>query len=186
MPEVPTAPELWLLGSSDYSGLLAAQFGVRFAFAHFINAQGGDAVMRAYKQRYQSRGVETDGPVPRERAPHGIVCVFAICAESDAEAERLAASIDLRRLHMARGIDSAVPTLEEASAHRYSAEERAYIESQRPRAIIGGPQRCREQLEALADRYDADEIMVLTITGDYGSRLASYEILAEACGLAPH
>jgi luciferase family oxidoreductase group 1 len=185
MPEVSGAPELWLLGSSDYSGLLAAQFGVRFAFAHFINAQGGDSVMRAYKQRYQARTADSEGPVPRERSAHGIVCVFAICARTDAEAERLAASIDLRRLHMARGIDSPVPTLEEAAGHRYSAEERAYIESQRPRAVIGGPQRCREQLEALAERYQADELMLLTITGDYASRLDSYALLAQAFGLAP-
>src|SRR5574341_660949 len=48
------APEIWLLGSSDYSGALAAQLGLRFAFAHFINAQGGDAVMRAYQERFQA------------------------------------------------------------------------------------------------------------------------------------
>ncbi len=185
MPEVPTAPELWLLGSSDYSGLLAAQFGVRFAFAHFINAQGGDAVMRAYRQRYQSRAADSEGPVPRERAAQGLVCVFAICAETDAEAERLAASIDLRRLHMAQGLDTPVPTLEEAGRHRYTAQERAYVESQRPRAVIGGPATCRAQLGALAERYAADELMLLTITGDYASRLASYELIADAFGLAP-
>jgi len=81
-PEGKTAPELWLLGSSDYSGLLAAQLGVRFSFAHFINAHGGDVVMRAYKERYQVSG--------REPEPHTSVCCFVICAESDAEAERLA------------------------------------------------------------------------------------------------
>jgi len=48
-----SAPEVWLLGSSDYSGLLAAQLGLRFAFAHFINPRGGDLVMRAYKERFQ-------------------------------------------------------------------------------------------------------------------------------------
>ena len=89
-PEGKTAPEVWLLGSSDYSGLLAAQLGVRFSFAHFINAQGGDVVMRAYKERYQKTG--------REPAPHTSVCCFVICAESDAEAERLAKVVDARRL----------------------------------------------------------------------------------------
>ena len=171
-PEGDTAPEVWLLGSSDFSGALAARLGLRFAFAHFINARGGDAVTRAYRERFQ--------PSARERAPAAIVCVFVICAANDAEAERLAASIDLRRLHMALGRDSPVPTLAEAQAHAFSREERQYIMSQRERAVIGGPEKCRRELTALAERYGADELMALTITGDYATRLRSYELLAQA------
>ncbi len=169
------APEVWLLGSSDYSGLLAAQLGLRFAFAHFINAKGGDAVTRAYRERFQASA--------REHAPAAIVCVFAICAASDDEAERLAASIDLRRLHMALNLDTPVPTLEEASRHVYTDEERRYVLGQRERAVIGGPEKCRRDLTALVERYGADELMLLTITGDYATRLRSYELLAYAFGL---
>jgi luciferase family oxidoreductase group 1 len=174
MPEVATTPEIWLLGSSDYSGLLAAQLGLSFAFAHFINAHGGDAVMRAYRERFQPM---------RDKTPHTITCVFAICAKTDDEAETLARAIDLRRLHMAQGLDSPVPTLEEASKHRFTPQEQAYVDSQRPRAVIGGPQKCHDELLALAARYTADELMVLTITGDYASRLESYERLAGVFGL---
>jgi alkanesulfonate monooxygenase SsuD/methylene tetrahydromethanopterin reductase-like flavin-dependent oxidoreductase (luciferase family) len=109
-----------------------------------------------------------------------IVCTFAIVAESDAEAERLAAPIDLRRLHMALNIDSPVPTYEEAAGHRYSDEERRYVLLQRERAVIGGPDAARAGLKALVERYAAEELMVLTITGDYDSRRRSYELLAEA------
>jgi len=175
MPEVETAPEVWLLGSSDYSGLLSAQLGLRFAFAHFINAHGGDAVMRAYRERFQDS--------QREKKPHTITCVFVICAKTDDEAERLARAIDLRRLHMAQGIDSPVPTLAEAEKHRFTPQEQAYVDSQRPRAVIGGPRKCHDELLRLAERYTADELMVLTITGDYASRLESYERLADAFGL---
>lgn len=175
-PGGDTAPEVWLLGSSDYSGALAAQLGLRFAFAHFINPRGGDGVTRAYRERFQ--------PSARERSPAALVCVFVICAADDAEAERLAASIDLRRLHMALGRDTPVPTLAEAGSHAYTEEERRYVMSQRDRAVIGGPGRCRDDLLALAERYAADEVMALTITGDYASRLRSYELLAEAFGIA--
>jgi luciferase family oxidoreductase group 1 len=171
-PEVETAPEVWLLGSSDYSGALAAQLGLPFAFAHFINPNGGDAVSRSYRQSFQAG---------REKAPRSMVCTFLICAETDEEAERLAAPIDLRRLHMALNVDSPVPTQAEAEAHRYTQEERRYVQGQRPRAVIGSPKTCREALEEMAGRYAADEIMVLTITGDYGSRRRSYELLAEEC-----
>jgi len=176
-PEVDGAPQVWLLGSSDYSGALAAQLGLRFAFAHFINPRGGDAVSRAYAAAFQ--------PSPREARAHAIVCTFAICAESAAQAERIAASIDLRRLHMALNLDTPVPTPEEAARHAYSEDERGYVMAQRARAVIGAPQTCRREITALAERYAADEVMVLTITGDYATRLRSYELLAEAFALAP-
>jgi luciferase family oxidoreductase group 1 len=175
-PGGETAPQIWLLGSSDYSGLLAAQMGLRFAFAHFINAKGGDAVTRAYRERFQ--------PSAREKSSAAIVCVFAICAVSDVEAERLAASIDLRRLHMALNLDTPVPTLEEATRHVYTEEERRYVLGQRDRAVIGGPEKCRRELGALVERYGANELMLITITGDYATRLRSYELLAQAFSLA--
>jgi luciferase family oxidoreductase group 1 len=170
------APELWLLGSSDYSGLLAAQLGVRFSFAHFINAQGGDMVMRAYKERYQVSG--------REPGPHTSVCCFAICAESDEEAERLARVVDVRRLDMAYNLDTPVPTQEQAEKRSFNAEERAHIRSQRPRLVHGSADTCKEKLLAIAEQFSADELMVLTITGDYATRLDSYERLAKVFKLS--
>ena len=171
-PEGNTAPELWLLGSSDYSGLLAAQLGVRFSFAHFINAHGGDAVVRDYKERYQGSG--------REAEPHSAVCCFVICAESDAEAERLARVVDSRRLDMAYNLDTPVPTQEQAEKRVFNAEERAHIQSQRSRLVHGSADTCREKLLKIAEQFSADELMVLTITGDYATRLDSYERLARA------
>ena len=167
-PEVDTVPQIWLLGSSDYSGALAAQLGLAFAFAHFINPRVGERVTRAYRDNF------------RGEKPRAIVCTFAIVAETDEEAERLAAPIDLRRLHMALNIDSPVPTDEEAARHRYSEDERHYVRSQRERAVIGGVEKAVRELKALVERYAADELMILTITGDYESRRRSYELLIEA------
>ena len=172
-PEVDTAPEVWLLGSSDYSAMLAAELGLPFSFAHFINPHGGDAVAQAYRSRFKAG---------REAAPRVAVCTFAVCAESDEEAERLAAPVDLRRLRMALNIDSPFPSDEEAAAHRYSAEERSYVMGQRARAILGSPQTCRREIEAMAARYGADEVMVLTITGAYETRVRSYELLMQEFG----
>ena len=175
MPAGPTAPEVWLLGSSDYSGALAAQLGLRFAFAHFISAEGGDAVMRAYQRDFQ--------PSPREVKPWTLLTVFAICAASDAEAERRAAAIDLRRLNMDRGINLPVPTQHDAESRAYSAAEKARIAHNRRRLVFGAPDTVKARLVALAAQFDADELMVITITGDYRTRLESYELLAGAFGL---
>jgi luciferase family oxidoreductase group 1 len=175
MPAGPTAPQIWLLGSSDYSGALAAQLGLRFAFAHFISAQGGDAVMRDYRRRYQ--------PSQREPEAHALLCVFVICAETAEEAERLTASINLRRLNMDYGVNAPVPNHDEAAAYPYTDADRRRIAHHRRRVVAGTPAMVRERLLELRETYEADELMAITITGDYGSRMRSYELLAEAFGL---
>ncbi len=174
-PEGRGSPDMWLLGSSDYSGALAAQIGLRFAFAHFINPHGGDAVMKAYRQNYR----------PSRNVPlaEGLVCVSVICAQTDEEADRLAISMDLRRIHMATGVEAPIPTADEARAYPWSERELAYVAQQRPRLVHGNPERVKAGLEDLAARYSADELMLLTITGDYGSRRRSYELVADAFGL---
>ncbi|HZP93267.1 MAG TPA: LLM class flavin-dependent oxidoreductase [Burkholderiales bacterium] len=175
MPAGETSPEVWLLGSSDYSGALAADLGLRFAFAHFISARGGDAVSRAYRAGFRA-GL-------RDPAPYSMVCVFALCASTRAEAERLAASIDHRRLLMAMGKETTVAGAEEALAYPYSERDREIIRHERARAVIGTPEQVKARLLEIRDAFDADELMVITITGDYTSRLESYELLARAFGL---
>jgi luciferase family oxidoreductase group 1 len=172
-PGGETVPEVWLLGSSDYSGLLAAQLGLRFAFAHFINPRGGDLVMRAYRDRFRPAR-------ERDAGPHTLLCCSVVCCETDAEAERQAKVIDLRRLEMAYNLDTPVPTLAQAEGRAYSGEELAHIQSQRARLVFGSPPTCKARLLDLAAQYSADELMILTITGDYESRKKSYELLAEA------
>ena len=166
------APEFWMLGSSDYGAALAAALGLRFTFAHFISAEGGDMVTRAYRERFRRS--------PTLAAAHSMVAVFVLCAETDDEAERLAASIDLRRLQMDAGINGPIPTLAEAEAVHLSAADRARIRHHRRRAVIGSPSTVRAGLLELRERDAADEIIVVTITGDYRSRLRSYELLADA------
>jgi luciferase family oxidoreductase group 1 len=175
MPEGPTAPQVWLLGSSDYSGALAAQLGLRFAFAHFISADGGDAVMRDYHRSYRRSA--------REPEPRSLLCVFVICAETAEEAERLTASINLRRLNMDYGVNAPVPDHEEAARYPYTEADHRRIAQHRRRVVAGTPTAVREKLAEMAKVFAADELMAITITGDYGSRLRSYELLAEAFGV---
>jgi luciferase family oxidoreductase group 1 len=172
MPAGPTSPEIWLLGSSDYSGALASYLGLRFAFAHFISARGGDTVTRAYREQFRASY--------RERRPYAMLAVFVICATTQEQAEALAASIDLRRYQMSQGIEGPVATMEEARAFVYSDQAQALVQRERERAAIGTPDAVKARLLALQEQFAADELMVITITGDYASRLRSYELLAEA------
>ncbi|MEO6022598.1 MAG: LLM class flavin-dependent oxidoreductase [Burkholderiales bacterium] len=169
-PKGDSSPEVWILGSSDYGGALAAHLGLRFTFAHFINAQGGEIATRAYREQFK--------PSAREPRPYSMVAVFVICAESDAEAEAVASSIDLRRLQMDYGLNTPIPTRQEALNREYSEQELQRIRSHRARSVIGTPDKVKARLIEIKEQFAADEIMVITVTGDYASRLRSYELLA--------
>ncbi len=176
MPSGETSPEVWLLGSSDYSASLAAQFGLPFAFAHFIS---GDAepVTRMYRRHFR--------PSRRLAEPRVILCVAAIAAPTPEEAEDLAATIDLWRLRIRRGVDLPVPSRDDARAYPYTESDRDEIAYNRHRLTLGAPRAVRERIETLSARHEADEAMILSITPDYASRTRSYALLAGAFAPAP-
>jgi len=177
MPTGPGAPEVWLLGSSDQSAALAAHFGTGFSFAHFINAEGGAAVTRAYARAFK--------PSPLLAEPRASVAVFVVCAPTEEEARRLAQSRDLFIVRLYTGRLSRYPSVAEAEAYEYSPREWAIVEHARRRRIAGTPEQCRTGLEALAAEYGVDEVVGVTITESWETRLRSYALLAEAFGLTP-
>ena len=144
MPAGPSSPEVWLLGSSDYSGALAAYLGLRFAFAHFINAQGGDAVTRAYRDGFRPRSANG--------GPTRMVCVFAICAPTQAEAERLAAQHRPAPLQMTHGVDAPIATGRGSAGVSIQRRDRAIIERERARAVIGTPDKVKARLLELQEQ----------------------------------
>ena len=175
MPIGPTAPEVWLLGSSDESAACAAHFGVAFSFAHFINDEGGAGITRAYAREFR--------PSPSLAAPQASVAAFVICADTEAEAWRLAQSRDLFLLRLYTGRPGPYPSVEEAEAYPYTEREREIIRHTRRRTIAGAPEQVRERLLALGGAYGVDELVIVTITEDVKSRLRSYELLADVFGL---
>src|SRR6185503_14251983 len=177
MPTGPTSPEVWLLGSSDQSAILAAHFGLGFSFAHFINADGGAEVTRAY-----ARAFKPSAAMPE---PQASVAVFVVCAPTEEEATRLAQSRDLFITRLYTGRSSRYPTVAEAEAYTYNAREWMIVEHARRRRVVGTPAQCRERLEALAAEYGVDEVVVVTITETWETRLRSYELLAGAFELTP-
>ncbi|HTZ38388.1 MAG TPA: LLM class flavin-dependent oxidoreductase [Stellaceae bacterium] len=177
MPDGTTLPEIWILGSSDQSAIFAAYFGRAFSFAHFITDEGGPQVMALYREQFR--------PSPRLAAPQGSIGVFAVCAETEERARYLAASRDLARLRMQRGILLPFPPPEEALAYPYSDVERRVVEYHRRRQVVGDPEQVKAGIEALAAGYGVDEVVVLTITHDYAARKRSYALIAEAFGLQP-
>lgn len=176
MPRSPGGPEVWLLGSSSYSAGLAAALGLSFCFAHFITPAYGPQVAQRYRQGLTAPAAGS--------GPRAAVAVAVICAGTDAEAERLAASQAVWRLggENDRGL---VPSPEEAGAALggLDALTRARMAQGRDRVLVGASDRVRDELMALAGAFGADEALVVTVVHDPAARQRSYELLAEAFGL---
>jgi len=175
MPAGPSVPELWLLGSSDQSAAYAAHFGLAFSFAHFITGQSGAAIVEAYRRYFQASEWAA--------APRASVGISVVTADTEAEARRLASSRELWLLRLATGHLGPFPTPEQAAAHPYSERERAFIRASAGRSIVGAPEQVKAGLTAMAEDYGVDELVVVTICHDFGARVRSYELLAEAFGL---
>ena len=171
LPGRPERPESWLLGSSAQSGAWAAQLGLPYAFADFINPRGAQVAAR-YHEEFE----------PSERLPASRVAVaaWALAADSEEEAQRLAASSRMTLALLRRGRLIPVPPPEKAL--RFLAGQGGEQTSDR-RAILGTGEMVREGLEALAREYRAEEVIVVTITYDHEARRRSYELIAEAFGL---
>jgi luciferase family oxidoreductase group 1 len=174
LPGLPESPTPWMLGSSPQSGIWAAELGLPYAFADFINRDGVD-IARRYITDFREAG--------RGEAPEVAVAAWVICAETDEEAQRLASSSRMTLSMMLRGRLIKVPPPEVALKYLASQGERPDATPPGRRAIIGSPETVREGIERLASDYAANEVIVVTITYDHAARLRSYELVAQAMGL---
>ena len=118
-------------------------------------------------------------------APHAILTVAVVCAETTAEAERLAASADYGHVRRARGEFGPLVSPEEALAYAWTAEEEVLRRANRQRLFVGDPSQVRERLTAMAQSLGADEIMVMSAIFDPVARMRSFELMATAFELQP-
>lgn len=175
MPAGPTSPEVWVLGSSSYGAGLAARMGLAFSFAQFVSPAFGPQILATYRRQFR--------PSSRCPEPRASVSVSVICADTEAEAERLAISYDVWHLRPEGGRRGPLLSVEDAEAHLVSDTERELLGQGRRRRLVGAPERVRAALVDLTARYGVDELVIRTITFDPAARTRSYRLLAEAFGL---
>jgi len=176
-PAMPGGPEVWLLGSSMWSASAAAQIGLPYAFAHFIDQRPTRAGIEYYRSHFTASDWLSQ--------PKALVALGAICADSDAEAERLSASSRLLIRRIRQGDSRPVPTVEEALRELGGAPDPAVLDSEFPRYFVGKPQDVRDKLIDMASQLHIEELMVVTIVHDHQARMRSYQLLAEAFDLRP-
>jgi luciferase family oxidoreductase group 1 len=175
-PAMPGTPEVWLLGSSLWSASAAAQLGLPYAFAHFIDPHPTRTALEHYVARFT--------PSKDLSAPRATLALGVVCADTQAEAERLLMSARLFRRRIRQGDVQPIPTPEEAIAE-LGAEPRppASEFGEWPRYVVGAPEQVRDQLIDMASVLHVDELMVVTVVHDHRARLRSYELLAQAFNL---
>jgi luciferase family oxidoreductase group 1 len=175
MPGDVRLPPIWLLGSSDYSAQLAAAVGSGFAFAHHFAHFDGVEAMRAYREGFRPSAWRT--------TPYAILTVHVVCADTDAEAERLAATVDLNFVRRNKGEYLPLASPEDAAAYPYSPMDRERIRMNRARLFVGAPGTVKARLAPLIEAAGADELMITSMIYDHAARKRSYALMAQAYGL---
>jgi luciferase family oxidoreductase group 1 len=171
LPGLPERPHPWLLGSSPQSAIWAAELGLPYAFADFINPNGVE-IVADYRKRFE--------PSRHADAPHVIAAVWVVCADTDEQARRVAASAKMMFTLFVRGQLIPIPPIEKALAFLEEQPKDDDPFRMHRRAIVGSPATVRGEIEAVAAEYGADEVMIVTITWDHEDRKRSYELIANA------
>jgi luciferase family oxidoreductase group 1 len=165
-PRPPISPMPWLLGTSKKSALLAAEYGMAYAFGQFMSDKDGAEITQQYLDAYKGGN------------PQVIVTVTVICAESREKAEEIALSSLVWGIQRGKGEGNGLPSIEEAKRYELNDKEKGAIETMKQKMIIGNPQEVKKKLLDIKTHYRADEIMIVTITHSPEDRITSYELIA--------
>ncbi|WP_299743483.1 LLM class flavin-dependent oxidoreductase [uncultured Rossellomorea sp.] len=171
-PKVTRPPLPWILGITHRGARVAAEQGTAFTYGHFINPVNGKRALDYYHSHFQ--------PSLSLSQPKSNVCIFIVCAPTQGEAEEIALTQDLWLLSVEKGRDTGIPSKEEVKARTLSELEKEKVKENRKRAIIGTPQRVREELHMLSEIYQTDEFMIITNVYKFEDKVRSYELIAEA------
>ena len=171
-PDKTAFPELWLLGITHRGARLAAEQGTAFTYGHFITPANGKRALEQYFREFQ--------PSPFLKKPKANVCIFVVCAETQEKADELALSQDLWLLRVEKGMDTRIPSLEEAKNTTLTAEDRNRIVENRKRMIIGTPEKVKSELLRLSDDYGTEEFMIINNLHSFQDKVKTYTMLAEA------
>ncbi|MBB3139878.1 LLM class flavin-dependent oxidoreductase [Halomonas organivorans] len=163
---------LWLLGSSTYSAQLAAVQGLPLAFASHFAPDAMQAAIDTYRSHFQ--------PSDQLEAPYVIVCVNAVAAETQREAEYLATTELQKFMNLGRGVDKLLPKPVEDMSQLWHRIEERQVRHQLRESAWGTGEQVRTKLLDLAERTGADEVMINSWIHDPEARIDSHERIANA------
>jgi luciferase family oxidoreductase group 1 len=176
VPAAGTEVPLWILGSSHFGAMLAAELGLPYSFASHFAPDLLIPALEIYRSRFK--------PSAQLDRPYAMVGVNVIAAGSDAEARRLATTQQMSFANIFRGARGlSQPPIDDIESY-WSPIEKAQAQRMLARSIIGSPETVRAGMEALVAETGADELIVVSDVYEHPARLRSFELIAEAAGAA--
>ena len=170
-PMGPSAPTLWMLGSSNYGAQLAAHDGLPYAFAYFItDGQGAEEALALYRSRYRP---SLDHP-----RPQAALCVWALAADTEDQAWHHFSSRERWKIDRNQGALGPLLSPAEVALRSYTVAEQLEASKLRRTALVGSAAQVAGKLRILAETLAVDELVVITWTHDPAARRRSYELLA--------
>ena len=174
VPAAGTEVPIWILGSSEFGAMLAAELGLPYAFASHFAPDLLLTALGIYRSRFK--------PSRQLDRPHAMVGVNIIAAETDAEARRLATTQQMSFANIFRGARGlSRPPIDDIEAY-WSPVEKAQAMRMLARSIIGSRETVAAGISALVEETAADELIVVSDVYDHARRLRSFELIAEAGG----
>ncbi|MDZ4045437.1 MAG: LLM class flavin-dependent oxidoreductase [Rhodoglobus sp.] len=180
-PAATGSPEVWLLGSSDYSAQLAASHGLPYVFANHFSGQGLERALDLYRTGYR--------PSEEHPEPRTFLTVNAVAAPTseEAEARALPQLRMMARLRLNQPL-GALETVEEALAAETDATTDEVVQAARSRWFVGTGESVAAEVRGFAERHGVDEVMLSPVAGAYESepkdsplgRAQSLELIAAA------
>jgi luciferase family oxidoreductase group 1 len=152
-PAAGGTPPVWLLGSSDYSAQVAARMGLPYVFAYHFSGEGIERALELYRANFI--------PSPHLDAPRTFLTLNVVAADTRDEAMELAMPnlIQMSRLRTGRPL-TALSRVEDVADMDLDAAQQRIIEVMRERWVIDDGVSAARRVQALADRYAVDEVMV--------------------------
>lgn len=158
LPQPNHAPKVWLLGTSEKSAKQAAKLGMGYAFGHFMSDNQSSSIINSYRKEFIPSNIFDN--------PYCIITVNVICSDTNEKAEEIA-------------MESILTKINENHTQSYlDKEDKLRVKQMREKMVVGNPTKVKEQLFEIKDKNQADEIMIVTITNSYETRLRSYELIA--------
>ena len=176
VPAAGTEVPLWILGSSHFGAMLAAELGLPYAFASHFAPDHLIEALKIYRARFK--------PSEQLDRPYAMVGVNIIAAESDDEARRLATTQQMSFTNIFRGARGlSQPPIDDIETY-WTPMEKAQAQRMLARSIVGSPETVRKGMAALIEETQADELIVVSDVYGHVERLRSFELIAEAAGLS--
>src|SRR6201996_6148930 len=177
VPAAGTNVPLWILGSSHFGAMVAAELGLPYAFASHFAPEQLIPALQIYRERFK--------PSEQLDKPYAMIGVNIIAAGSDEEARRLATTQQMSFTNVLRGARGlSQPPIDDIETY-WSPMEKQQAMRMLARSIVGSPDTVRAGMEALVEETKADELIVVSDVYDHARRLRSFELIAEVAGIEP-